>query len=178
MPMRAHIIWTKPDPYDDLKGSGEPTQKPAMRGFGAATADKWMEVSVAHQFKMVAEREFNAKSAQFTGSPIHHPVEILKEFDNASPILFKALHDGKEIKQIDVVWYTPDGEEYFRHTFHRVILTSIEQWMPNTRDRDKGDYVHMEWVRFSYARVDIKKKAVGFLSRGKNEITWPGENGA
>jgi type VI secretion system secreted protein Hcp len=96
-------------------------------------------------------------SGRLKGVRKHGVFEIVKEFDAASPYLYKACCEGQTLKQVKLSWFTIDTagneSEYFTHTLKDVKVSSIEAYMPNTKDPDKERYGHLEKVCLMYGGI-------------------------
>ena len=92
-----------------------------------------------------------------TGTRKHEPVVFVKEFDKASPLLYKAVCNGSTIPKVTITWFqvNEEGSEkpYFTHTFEKVRICSVQAIMRNVKDPGNDRYVHMEEVSLRYEKV-------------------------
>ncbi|MBN1550308.1 Hcp family type VI secretion system effector [bacterium] len=98
----------------------------------------------------------NELDGSITGNRRHGALEIVKVFDKASPLLYEALVNGKEIAEVALSWYRIDTatgaeENYFEHKMEMVRVVSIEPFMLNCHQHP--DMQHMERVRFKYRKI-------------------------
>ncbi|MCP4577796.1 MAG: type VI secretion system tube protein Hcp [Deltaproteobacteria bacterium] len=102
----------------------------------------------------------DVKDGTASGTRVHGQFKILKNYDKASPELYKFLCQGKTIPQADLSWYEIDdqGNEkvYFTHTLQNAKVTNIKAWMPNVDDPQTERYKHMEEVSFQYEKITWK----------------------
>ncbi|WP_374256350.1 Hcp family type VI secretion system effector [Yokenella regensburgei] len=93
---------------------------------------------------------------KLTGTRIHTPITIIKEFDQTTPILFRALCQGRTFKTATIRMYriTEAGieKEYFNMLLENVKITTISpalhpSGMTNT---------HMENIELRYEAVTWK----------------------
>jgi type VI secretion system secreted protein Hcp len=90
------------------------------------------------------------------GNRRHAAIEIVKEFDKASPLLYDALCTGAVIKTCTLNWYRIDPtarneQIYFTHKFENSLVVSIEPFMLNAQQYP--DINHMERIRFRYEKI-------------------------
>ncbi|MBM48246.1 MAG: type VI secretion system tube protein Hcp [Roseibacillus sp.] len=92
-----------------------------------------------------------------TGVRMHNPVQIVKAYDQASPLLFEACCNGTTLEEVTIKWYRIDAlgaqEEYFNHVLERVRVCKIESYMPNTKDPTKESLTHLEKVSLMYDKI-------------------------
>ncbi len=97
----------------------------------------------------------------------HASVQIVKQFDKATPLIFQKLCQGGTISKIEIKWYRqPKGsgsspEHYFTCTYKDCIFTRVEPFMPNALDPATREYGHMEKVTFGYREVTWKSETGG-----------------
>ncbi len=109
-------------------------------------------LSVRHNISIPSD----GNTGRLTATRIHSPVIVRKEFDSATPYLYRALCEGKTLRSATLKMYqiTDAGveQEYFNITFQNVKLTSI------TPDLFPGGTTgtHFEEVHFRYETVTWK----------------------
>lgn len=125
------------------------------------------------------EHDISIGSDKLTGRPTsdanHGAFVILKEFDKASPKLYKALTKGERFSDVTLKWFriTPEGrqEHYFTQKLENAILVSIKPKMENTRDPAKEAFTHMEEVSFRYDKITWTWEPDGIAA----DASWTGE---
>ena len=107
----------------------------------------------------------DSQSGQQTGAPISEGLTILKMFDVTSPLLMQAMKEGKLFEEVvlSYVRTEPSGEEnvYFLQTMEDVVITDIQQYMPNCLDLSNENYTHMEKVTLKYKKLTWEHDAAG-----------------
>lgn len=102
----------------------------------------------------------DAQRGIVSGARVHGAVEVLKEIDTASANLYKACCNGETLDELKVEWYriNPTGQEelYFTHTLTNVKVASVEQILPNTKDKAKEQYRHLERLKLLYEKINWK----------------------
>ena len=81
---------------------------------------------------------------------------IEKEFDSASPYLYKAVASGQTLKSAEIRWYRINyaGQEecYFIMIIEGVKITGVNPGMPNVKMTGNARINHMESVALMYDR--------------------------
>lgn len=124
------------------------------------------------------EHDISIGSDKLTGRPTsdanHGAFVVLKEFDKASPKLYKALTKGERFSDVTLKWYriTPEGkqEHYFTQKLENAIIVSIKPKMENTRDPAKEAFTHMEEVSFRYDKITWTFEPDGIAA----DASWTG----
>ena len=102
----------------------------------------------------------DVKDGTPTGTRKHGRLTLVKNYDKATPDLFKCLCQGKAVPTCTIHWYmiNADGEEkeYFQHVLEGVRITRIHPWMPNVDDKGTEQYKHMEEISLSYETIAWK----------------------
>ena len=84
-------------------------------------------------------------------------MSIEKEFDAASPYLYKAVAKGQTLKSAELKWYRINqaGQEevYFIMLIEGVKVTGVNPGMPNTKIAGMSQVNHMEAVSLMYERI-------------------------
>ena len=99
-------------------------------------------------------------SARTTGPRVHDKVTFVKEFDAASPMLFKACVNSELVDELVIVWYTiaPEtGTEipYFRHTLENCRIVGYEPYMKNAKDPRFSAQTHLEKISLLFQTITI-----------------------
>lgn len=96
----------------------------------------------------------------FTGTRVHGSVDLIKEMDIATPMLYQACCDGKTLEQLHIEWYEikPQGAEelYFTHTLKGVKIAAVEDILPNTKDPTQERKRHLERLKLMYEEIEWK----------------------
>lgn len=96
-------------------------------------------------------------SGKITGTRVHSPMHIEKEFDAASPYLYKALSKGQTLKSAELKFYRIDdsGRErvYFIILLEGVKVTGISPGMPNIKMVATTEVNHVESASLMYERI-------------------------
>lgn len=93
---------------------------------------------------------------RLTGTRIHMPIMIQKEFDRVTPLLFRALSSGKTLKSATIKMYQVNDsgleQEYFNIILEGVKITSI------TPDLYPGASTgtHLETLLLRYEKITWK----------------------
>ncbi|UCE14079.1 MAG: type VI secretion system tube protein Hcp [Candidatus Heimdallarchaeota archaeon] len=86
-----------------------------------------------------------------TGKRVHSPLTIVKEIDQATPLLFQALVTNENLVDVTIRWYRIDpasgGEEqYYTIELQNAAVASIMEY-------SGGDHALMETVSFTYQKI-------------------------
>lgn len=95
------------------------------------------------------------QDGQPTGKRKHGPLEIVKEIDKSTPLLFMALTKGERCT-ITLQWYRQAGateEHYFTTKLEDAVIISMRNFIPNVYDAATKEYQHMEAVQFTYRKI-------------------------
>jgi type VI secretion system secreted protein Hcp len=96
-------------------------------------------------------------TGKVTGTRIHSPVLIVKEFDYSSPYLYKAVATGQNLTSAEIKWYKINDAgqeaEYFNMLLEGVRVVSIS---PSMAAPDNKNENHMETVELRYERITWK----------------------
>lgn len=99
----------------------------------------------------------DGNTGKLTGTRIHTPMTFVKEFDAASPYLYKAVTSGQSLKGIEIRWYKIDDagveKEYFNMQLANVKVVSVKPRMFNIKDPQKEHYNHLEEVQLRYEKI-------------------------
>ncbi len=98
-------------------------------------------------------------SARTTGPRVHDKVTFVKEFDAASPLLFKACVNSELVDELVIIWYKIDDMgmevEYFRHTLENCRVVGYEPYMKNAKDPLFSSQTHLEKISLLFQRITI-----------------------
>ncbi|WP_322062546.1 Hcp family type VI secretion system effector [Paraburkholderia sp. J63] len=97
------------------------------------------------------------KTGDITGSRTHAPMHLEKEFDAASPYLYKAVSKGQTLKSAELKWYRINdaGQEevYFIMLMEGVKVAGVNPGMANTKLAGMSQLNHVESVSLLYDRI-------------------------
>ena len=91
-----------------------------------------------------------------TGQRIHHPYEVMKAVDVASPKLYKACCTGEQCEvTIDFYRIKEDGseEKYYTVKMEEAIVVEMKHHTPTTFLPENKPYQDMETVAFTYSKI-------------------------
>lgn len=92
-----------------------------------------------------------------TGKRIHNALSIVKVIDKSSPLLYRALVTGEQMKEVVIKWYrqNPQGKEehYFTHKLENAMIVSMRPWKVNCLDDKTLHYKDMEELSFTYRKI-------------------------
>lgn len=101
-----------------------------------------------------------------TGKRIHSPLKIVKEIDQASPLIYQALVQGKKV-EAELLFYrvSPAGdgteEHYFTIKIENGIVVEVKPYYPMAFLKENEPYRHMEEVSFTYSKITWTHHAEG-----------------
>ena len=142
---------------DGVEGESKSSDKEHKKGIEIQSFSFGREVA--------APRE--ASSGMATGKRMHKPIMVTKTVDKASPVLAKAMADGRVFPK--VVIGSPEGS----YTLENVTIASITPTSGGDRP--------MESISFNYERIEMKAvkekaakaKSAAPLDRAKAEKPQP-----
>ncbi len=136
-------LWLKDDGGALIKG-----------GVDVAKREYSMEVKGFHHNLMIPTDNATGK---VTGTRIHSPMLIVKDFDISSPYLYKAVATGQNLQSAEIKWYRINHagfeEEYFNMLLECVRIVSIS---PAMATGDNPNENHMETVELRYEKITWK----------------------
>ncbi|NUU67969.1 type VI secretion system tube protein Hcp [Enterobacteriaceae bacterium BIT-l23] len=109
-------------------------------------------ITVVHHMHIPTD----GNTGRLTGTRVHSPITIQKEFDRVTPFLYRALSEGQTLKSATIKMYriTEAGTEaeYFNILFNNVKITAIT---PNLHPGGVTG-THLETVQFRYEAITWK----------------------
>jgi type VI secretion system secreted protein Hcp len=97
-------------------------------------------------------------TGKITGTRIHAPMVLEKEFDSSTPYLYKAVATGQSLKSAEIKWYKINDAgqevEYFNMLLEGVKVVAVTPIMYNTKTVEKCN--HMERVELRYEKITWK----------------------
>jgi type VI secretion system secreted protein Hcp len=139
-------LWLKDDGGADIKGSVNVRQREGsieVLGFG-------------HGLYLPTDNS----SGKITGTRIHGPMTFEKEFDAASPYLYKAVAKGQTLVCAEFKWYHIDNAgqevEYFNMLLENVKVVAVCPVMHDCKNASMEKHNHMESVSLRYETITWK----------------------
>jgi len=103
------------------------------------------------------EQPVDPLSGKMTTRHLHSSYAFMKNVDNASPHLYKALSSGQTFKKAVFKFYrinyNGQEEEYFRTTLDNVKVTEIEPFIMDIKKPCWERHDHLEYVDFAYEKI-------------------------
>ncbi len=118
--------------------------------------DEWSDYSKVIAFEHKITLPVDPMNGQPAGSRLHKPFVIHKEFDKASPLLYKALCSGESL-EVEMIWRRTKGSEqtkYFTHKLFEAILVNVDAIMPIVTMKENESRKHEERWSFSYRKIE------------------------
>jgi len=99
-------------------------------------------------------------TGKITGTRLHAPLVIEKEFDSSSPYLYKAVATGQTLKSAEIKWYKINDAgqevEYFNMLLENVRVVSINPVMHNCKEPALQIHNHNKGIQLRYERITWK----------------------
>ncbi|WP_044042384.1 Hcp family type VI secretion system effector [Caballeronia insecticola] len=96
-------------------------------------------------------------AGKIAGTRIHAPMAIEKEFDAATPYLYKAVAKGQTLESAEIKFYRiNDGgkeEVYFKILLEGVKVAGVNPGFANTKIASMSQLNHMESVSLMYDNI-------------------------
>lgn len=139
-------LWLKDDGGADIKGSVDILDREGS-----------IEVlSFSHGLLVPTDNG----TGKITGTRLHAPLVIEKEFDSSSPYLYKAVATGQTLKSAEIKWYKINDAgqevEYFNMLLENVRVVSINPVMHNCKEPALQIHNHNEDIQLRYERITWK----------------------
>lgn len=142
MPIPAYM-WLKDDGGALIKG-----------GVDVKDRDYTIEVKGFHHNLMIPTDNATGK---VSGTRMHSPMLIVKDFDCSSPYLYKAVATGQKLQSAEIKWYRINDAgmeaEYFNMLLEGVRIMSISPAMATGNNLNEN---HMETVEMRYEKITWK----------------------
>ncbi len=128
--------------------------------------DKWGDYSniLAVEHKIFLPTD--PSNGQPSGSRVHKPFMIRKEFDKASPLLYQALCAGERLT-VNISWVRTEGSEeieYFTHILTEALLVDMDVVVPHTKVVENMPLRHEERWYFAYRKIEWEHTKAGTSS--------------
>lgn len=102
----------------------------------------------------------DGNTGRLTGTRIHSPLTIEKEFDSSSPYLYKAVATGQTLKSAEIKWYRINDAgqevEYFNMLLEGVKVVGVTPVMHNVKNPSMEKHNHNESVELRYEKITWK----------------------
>ncbi|MEF7612883.1 Hcp family type VI secretion system effector [Aquincola sp. MAHUQ-54] len=135
--------WIKDDGGADIKGSVD------VEGRTGSVE----VVEFNHEVRIPTD----ANTGKLTGTRVHEPMILVKQFDASSPYLYKAVTNGQTLNEVLIRWYRISAagreEEYFSHRLEKVKVIAVRPVMHNIKEPSKERYNHLEAVELRYEKI-------------------------
>ena len=99
----------------------------------------------------------DSNTGKITGTRLHAPLVIEKEFDSSSPYLYKAVTTGQTLKTAEFKFYRINDAgqevEYFNITLDNVKLVRVAPLMHDIKDPSREKHNHLERIEFRYEKI-------------------------
>jgi len=142
MPIPAYL-WLKDDGGAHIKGSVDVKNREGS-----------IEVlSFSHGLLVPTDNN----TGKITGTRVHAPLVIEKEFDSSSPYLYKAVSTGQTLKSAEIKWYKINDAgqevEYFNTKLENVKVVKVNPLMHDIKDPAKEKHNHLEQIELRYEKI-------------------------
>ncbi|WP_296651045.1 type VI secretion system tube protein TssD [Paraburkholderia sp.] len=142
MPIPAYV-WLKDVGGAEIKGSS------TVQG-----REESIEIiSFGHSVRL----PIDAVNGKITGTRAHSPISFEKEFDSATPYLYKAVAKGQTLQSAEIKWYRINdaGKEqvYFVMLLEGVKVCGINPGMANAKLAQASMLNHVEAVSMMYESI-------------------------
>ncbi|MCF6687802.1 Hcp family type VI secretion system effector [Raoultella terrigena] len=136
-------LWLKDDGGALIKG-----------GVDVINRESSIEIKGFHHNLMIPTDNATGK---VTGTRMHSPMLLVKEFDYSSPYLYKAVSTGQNLTSAEIKWYKINDAgqegEYFNMFLEEVRIVSIS---PSMASPDNPNENHMETLELRYEKITWK----------------------
>ncbi|GEC69683.1 Hcp family type VI secretion system effector [Raoultella terrigena] len=136
-------LWLKDDGGALIKG-----------GVDVLNRESSIEIKGFHHNLMIPTDNATGK---VTGTRMHSPMLLVKEFDYSSPYLYKAVSTGQNLTSAEIKWYKINDAgqevEYFNMFLEEVRIVSIS---PSMASPDNPNENHMETLELRYEKITWK----------------------
>ncbi|MCS4271010.1 MULTISPECIES: Hcp family type VI secretion system effector [Raoultella] len=136
-------LWLKDDGGALIKG-----------GVDVLNRESSIEIKGFHHNLMIPTDNATGK---VTGTRMHSPMLLVKEFDYSSPYLYKAVSTGQNLTSAEIKWYKINDAgqevEYFNIFLEEVRIVSIS---PSMASPDNPNENHMETLELRYEKITWK----------------------
>lgn len=139
-------LWLKDDGSADIKGSVD-----VMDREGSIEI-----LSFGHSLNIPTD----SNTGKLTGTRVHSPLTIEKEFDSSSPYFYRAVATGQTLKSAEIKWYRINDAgqevEYFNMLLEGVKVVAVTPVMHNVKNPAMEKHNHNESVELRYEKITWK----------------------
>ena len=93
---------------------------------------------------------------KLTGTRIHRPIVIVKEFDKTTPVLYRAVCENRTLKKATIKMYrileSGSESEYFNITLDNVKITTVSPYLA----QNGASSTHLETLELRYEAITWK----------------------
>ena len=150
MPVAAWMYVNGEVQGDISSGAGDETS------IGSLTKKGHEDEILVWSWEHTVTQPTDRASGGSSGTRVHSPVVITKQFDKASPLLYQALCSGEVLPSVVVSFFRIEGSaevKYFSITLENAKVTDIRSWMPNFQDSAQAHLQQMEDVSFRFTKI-------------------------
>lgn len=155
-------MWLKDDGGSAIKGSVDVNGR----------EDSVEIVEFEHNVRIPTD----ANTGKLTGTRVHEPIVLYKEYDASSPYLYKAVTTGQTLKEVEIKWYQIDAsgqeKEYFNTKLDNVKVVAVGPVMHNIKTLHAS--VTTTWNALNCAT----KKSLGLIKTATSFIPTAGTKAA
>ena len=141
--------------------AGASTEKSVGNIFVAGHENEILVQAFSHRVDIPCDPQ----SGQPTGQRVHQTVNILKVFDQSSPLLYTALTTGERLSKCRIRFYRISAagaqEYFFTVEFEDAVIVAIAAGMPDCHEGCNQHFTHLEQVSFAYRKIMWRHEATG-----------------
>ena len=135
-------LWLKDDGGALIKGSVDVQDR-----------EYSIEVKGYHHNVMIPT---DSATGKVTGTRMHSPMLVIKDFDSSSPYLYKAVATGQNLASAEIKWYRINHagveEEYFNMFLEKVRVVSISPAMAT--GNNPNETVELRYEKITWKHND------------------------
>lgn len=109
------------------------------------------------EFMHSVELPIDSLTGKTTAKRLHSAYSFMKNVDNCSSFLYKALATGQRLNAAIFRFYrincNGQEEEYFRTTLKNVRVTEIESFMLDAKNPQWERHDHLEYIDLAYEKI-------------------------
>jgi len=90
------------------------------------------------------------------GKPVHRPIVIQKEIDQATPRLYQALFRGEKLTTVEFEWYRFEKSNqklYYKVILEGALVSGVKPHSPHVLDTDEEKFRFIESISFIYEQI-------------------------
>ena len=112
-----------------------------------------------HAFNYDVSIPCDSSTGVLTGVRKHSDTVMVKQIDQASPLLFQACCDGSTMKEMTIDWYRIDDqgveELYFSHQMFDVKVVCVKHFMLHIKNPNHDTLSHQEQVHIRFGKIKV-----------------------